>query len=91
MFYNLLNKSTENGTVAPGVADEMMGIACTEVTMIFWAVIAIVGVVGAIAYTTSITSMKASGIRLMIASVVASAVFYILPGIVAEIKIVCGW
>lgn len=91
IYLHLLNNRTTNGTIDAGVGDELMGMAYAEATMLFWAVIAIVGIVGAIAYATSIPSMKASGIRLMIASVVASAAFHVIPGIVAEIKIVCGW
>lgn len=92
MFHNIIkNYNTTNGTVDPEVGAELMGMMHSEATMIFWAVIAIVGVVGCIAYTTAIPSMKASGIRLILVSVVASAMFYVLPGIISDIKMACGW
>lgn len=91
IYLHLLNNSTTNGTVDAGVGDELMGMAYTEITLVFWAVISIVGVVGAIAIATSIPSMRASGIRLISASVMAGAMFYILPGIIEKIKMVYGW
>ena len=91
LYLYLLNNSTTNGTVDPGVGEEMMGMAYSEITMIFWAVVAIVGVVGCIAYTTAIPSMKVSGRNLILASVAVSAMFYILPGLIHEIEMLAGW
>lgn len=91
LYLYLLNNSTTNGTVDPGVGKEMFGMAYSELTMIFWAVVAIVGVVGCIAYTIAIPSMKVSGRNLMIASVVASAAFYVIPAIIDDLKTASGW
>ena len=91
IYLYLLNNSTTPGAVEPGIGEEMMGMAYSEVTMIFWAVIAIVGVVGAISIASGIPSMKASGIRLILVSVIASAMFYILPGIIDNIEMATMW
>lgn len=91
IYLHLLNDSTTNGTIDAGVGDELMGMAYTEVTILFWAVIAIVGVVGALGIVSGIPSMKASGIRLILASLVAAAVFYVLPAIIGDMQSIYGW
>lgn len=91
LYLYLLNNSTTNGTVPAGTGEAMMGMAYSEITMIFFAIVAIVGVVGCIAYITAIPSIKASGRNLIIASVVATAAFYIIPGIIEDLQIACGW
>lgn len=92
MFNNLINRSMVNETInATYCRDELMCLAHAEVVMIFWAVISLVGVVGAIAYASGIPSMKASGIQLMQSSIIAAVMFYVLPGIIHDVSVMAGW